>query len=154
MHDPQALPADPEDTGPGDAGPEDLVIRDAAHGAGSRTWYFPDGDRPPAGPDGGPEAHESLMILNVCARPATVDLDLYWTDRPPVLGIRVVVPGERVRGLRVPWHDDPADAGRSAIPVREQYALRVRSDIPVICQYGRLEAVPSFALYTTMGFTR
>ena len=54
------------------------------------------------------------MILNVCARPATVDLDLYWTDRPPVLGIRVVVPGERVRGLRVPWHDDPADAGRSA----------------------------------------
>jgi hypothetical protein len=96
----------------------DVVTRDAADGAGSCTWYFPDG------------------------------------DRPPVLGIRVTVPGERVRGLRVPWHDDPADAGRSAVAVREQYALRVRSDIPVICQYGRLEAVPSFALYTTMGFTR
>lgn len=133
---------------------EDVVASDAAHGAGSRTWYFPDGDRPPPGPDGGPEAHESLMILNVCARPATVLIDLYWTDRPPVLGIQVVVPGERVRVLRVPWYDDPADTGRVVVAVREQYALRVRSDIPVICQYGRLEAVPSFALYTTMGFTR
>ena len=97
------------------AGPADVAVRDAERGAGSRTWYFPDGDRPPAGPDGGPEAHESLMILNVCARPATVDIDLYWTDRPPVLGIRVVVPGERVRGLRVPWHDDPADEARAVV---------------------------------------
>lgn len=137
-----------------DGRPPEVLARDAEHGAGSRTWYFPDGDRPPAGRDDGPEAHESLMILNVCRRPANVDIDLYWTDRPPVLGIRVVVPGERVRGLRVPWHDDPADAARARIPVREQYALRVRSDIPVICQYGRLEAVPSFALYTTMGFTQ
>lgn len=135
-------------------GPEGVLARDLEHGAGALTWYFPDGDRPPAGPDGGPEAHESLMILNVCARPAMVDIDLYWTDRPPVLGIRVVVPGERVRGLRVPWFDDPDEASRAEVPVREQYALRVRSDIPVIWQYGRLEAVPSFALYTTMGFTQ
>jgi hypothetical protein len=143
------------DPHPGDALlPEEVAARDAEVGAGSRTWYFPDGDRPPAGPAGGPEAHESLRILNVCARPATVDIDLYWTGRPPVLGIRVVVPGERVRGLRVPWHDDPADAARAGVPVREQYAIRLRSDIPVVCQYGRLEAVPSFALYTTMGFTR
>jgi len=135
-------------------GPGDVAARDAECGAGSCTWYFPDGDRPPAGPDSGPEAHESLMILNVCTRPASVCIDLYWTDRPPVLGIRVEVPGERVRGLRVPWYDDPADASRAGVPVREQYAIRVRSDIPVICQYGRLEAVPSFALYTTMGFAQ
>ena len=134
--------------------PADVAAHDAEYGAGSRTWYFPDGDRPPAGPVSGPEAHESLMILNVSACPATVDLDLYWTDRAPVLGIRIVVPGERVRSLRVPWYEDPADADRAMVPVREQYALRVRSDIPVICQYGRLEAVPSFALYTTMGFTQ
>lgn len=134
--------------------PAEVAAHDAEHGAGSRTWYFPDGDRPPPGPEGGPEAHESLMILNVCTRPATVDIDLYWTDRPPVLGIRVVIPGERVRGLRVPWFDDPADRDRARVPVREQYAIRVRSDVPVICQYGRLEAIPSFALYTTMGFTQ
>jgi hypothetical protein len=30
--------------------------------------------------------------------------------------------------------------------------MRVRSDVPVVCQYGRLEVVPSYALYTTMGF--
>lgn len=94
------------------------------------------------------------MVLNVSTRPATVDLDLYWTDRPPVMGIRVIVPAQRVRCLRAPWYEDPADAERVTIPVREQYAIRVRSDVPVICQYGRLEAVPSFALYTTMGFAR
>ena len=98
--------------------PGDVAARDAERGAGSCTWYFPDG------------------------------------DRPPVLGIRVEVPGERVRGLRVPWYDEPADASRADVPVREQYAIRVRSDIPVVCQYGRLEAVPSFALYTTMGFAQ
>ena len=35
--------------------------------------------------------------------------------------------------------------------MRTQYAMRVRSDVPVICQYGRLEMDLSFALYTTMG---
>jgi hypothetical protein len=138
---------------PADMLPAEVARYDAAHGAGARTWYFPDGDLPPAGP-GEPPAHESLMILNVSSGPAAVDLDLYWEDRPPVLGIRVTVAGQRVRCLRAPWYDDPADAARVAIGVREQYAIRVRSDVPVICQYGRLEIVPAFALYTTMGFTR
>ena len=37
------------------------------------------------------------------------------------------------------------------MPVRTQYAMRLRSDVPVIVQYGRLEMDPSFMLYTTMG---
>jgi hypothetical protein len=130
-----------------------IVKLDAEVGAGARIWYFPDGDRPPdqAGANG---AHESLMILNVCSADAHVNLDLYWTDRPPTFGVSVVIPGERVRSLRVPWWEDPKDADRVIVPVREQYAIRVRSDVPVICQYGRLELVPSFALYTTMGMSR
>ena len=124
---------------------------DRTRGAGARTWYFPDGDRPPV--DGGPiEAHESLMILNVSQRTAHVELDLYWTDKDPTLGIQVVVEAERVRSLRVPWFDDPHDAQRVEVPVRTQYAIRVRSDVPVICQYGRLEVIPSYTLYTTMGY--
>jgi hypothetical protein len=130
-----------------------VIEHDAESGAGARVWYFPDGDRPP---DQGEAfgAHESLMVLNVSATDAHVELDLYWTDRPPTLGVRVVIPAERVRSLRVPWWEDPADDGRVTVPIREQYALRVRSDVPVICQYGRLELVPSFALYTTMGMAR
>jgi hypothetical protein len=128
-----------------------VVERDRRHGAGATTWYFPDGDRPPT--KGGPiEAHESLMILNVSHRTANVEIDLYWTDKEPTLAIEVEVPAERVRCLRVPWFDHPADAERVEVPTRTQYAMRVRSDIPVVCQYGRLEVVPSYALYTTMGF--
>jgi hypothetical protein len=127
------------------------IHHDRNHGAGARTWYFPDGDRPPL--DNGPaEAHESLMILNVSQQPAAVEVDLYWTDKEPTLGIKVCVEAERVRCLRVPWFDDPADERRVEIPLRTQYALRVRSDVPVICQYGRLEVVPNHMLYTTMGY--
>jgi len=125
--------------------------RDRTHCAGALTWYFPDGDRPPT--DNGPiEAHESLMIFNVSQQPANIELDLYWTDKAPTLGIKVRVEAERVRSLRVPWFDDPEDAQRVYVPVRTQYAIRVRSDVPVICQYGRLEVIPSYTLYTTMGY--
>ena len=73
----------------------------------------------------------------------------------PLCGLVATVEGppgaERVVSLRAPWADHDADGAPFDIPVRTQYALRVRSDVPVICQYGRLEMVPSFALYTTMG---
>jgi hypothetical protein len=128
-----------------------VIERDRRNGAGATTWYFPDGDRPPT--NGGPiEAHESLMILNVSDRTANVEIDLFWVDKEPTLAIEVEVPAERVRCLRVPWFDRPADAERVDVPTRTQYAMRIRSDIPVVCQYGRLEVVPSYALYTTIGF--
>ena len=77
------------------------IQHDRGHGAGAYTWYFPDGDRPPV--DNGPaEAHESLMILNTSQHPANIELDLYWTDKEPTLGIKVRVEAERVRCLRVP----------------------------------------------------
>lgn len=127
------------------------IQHDRGHGAGAYTWYFPDGDRPPVD-DGPAEAHESLMILNTSQQPANVELDLYWTDKEPTLGIKVRVEAERVRCLRVPWFEDPNDAQRVEIPFRTQYAIRVRSDVLVICQYGRLEVIPNHMLYTTMGY--
>jgi hypothetical protein len=126
------------------------IERDREHGFGARTWYFPDGDRPPM-VQGSPEPHEALMILNVSDRTAQILLDVFWTDRPPTFGLPVSVEAERVVSLRAPWSEVDADGAPFDIPVRTQYALRVRSDVPVICQYGRLEMVPSFALYTTMG---
>jgi hypothetical protein len=130
--------------------PGDRTARDRTAGFGACTWYFPDGDRPPPA-DGTWEPHEALMILNVSAKPAQILIDVYWADRPPVMGLAVTVEPERVVSLRAPYATHDADGHAFDIPVRTQYALRVRSDVPVICQYGRLELVPSFALYTTMG---
>ena len=130
--------------------PDERLQRDRAEGFGARTWYFPDGDRPPA-VEGPSEPHEALMIMNVAGRPAHILIDVFWTDRPPTVGLSVTVGAERVVSMRAPWAEHDADGVPFDIPVRTQYALRVRSDVPVICQYGRLEMVPSFALYTTMG---
>ena len=124
------------------------IARDRAAGFGSRTWYFPDGDRPPDGPH---EPHEALLILNVADRPAHVEIDVFWTDREPTLGLAVTIEAERVASLRAPWSNHDPAGNEFDIPVRTQYAMRVRSDVPVICQYGRLEMDPSFMLYTTMG---
>ncbi len=124
--------------------------QDRAAGFGARTWYFPDGDLPPM-VDAPVEPHEALMILNVSDHDAHVLLDVFWTDRPPTLGLPVTVEAERVLSLRAPYSAVDADGAPFEIPVRTQYALRVRSDVPVICQYGRLEMVPAFTLYTTMG---
>jgi hypothetical protein len=130
--------------------PDARLRRDRDAGFGARTWYFPDGDLPPL-VDGPAEPHEALMILNVSDRDAHILLDVYWTDRPPTLGLPVTVGAERVVSLRAPYSDVDADGAPFEIPVRTQYALRIRSDVPVVCQYGRLEMVPSFTLYTTMG---
>jgi len=56
-----------------------------------------------------------------------------------------------VVSARVPWADEDAAGQPFDVPVRTQYAMRLRSDVPVIVQYGRLEMDPSFMLYTTMG---
>ena len=130
--------------------PADRIARDRASGYGSRTWYFPDGDRPPhvTGPY---EPHEALLIMNVADRPANVEIDVYWTDREPTIGLKLTVGAERVVSARVPWAETDADGQPFDIPARTQYAMRLRSDVPVVVQYGRLDMDPSFMLYTTMG---
>jgi len=48
---------------------------------GSRTWFFPDGDIPPAGDP--PQGHESLIMLNPGDTDAEVVLTVYFEDREP-----------------------------------------------------------------------
>ena len=128
------------------------VNSDLTRGAGARCWYFPDGDLPWPDEDGPFRGHESLLVLNVCAEPATLAIDLFWTDAEPVLGIPAHVGSERLVVLHPPYGRHAADGTPVSVPVRRQYALRLRSSIPVICQFGRVECRPSFAMYTTMGW--
>jgi len=89
--------------------------------------------------------------MNVADRPANIELDVYWTDREPTIGLKLTVGAERVISARVPWAETDADGTPFDIPPRTQYAMRLRSDVPVVVQYGRLDMDPSFMLYTTMG---
>jgi len=119
-------------------------------GNGHRVWIFPDGDLPPAGEEGLPlEGHESLIVLNTGDEDAGIEIDVYFEDREPEEGLRVSVPARRVRCFRV---DRPLGDRGFQVPFG-QYALRLRSSVPVIAQIGRADVrQPNLAYYTTIGF--
>ena len=118
--------------------------------SGARVWYFPDGYLPEKVGSGPKEAHEALMLLNPNPGPASVRLDFYFDDRNPVKDIPVEVGSERVKTLRL---DHPEEIGGLQIPPLKQYAIRVRSDIPIVVQFGRVDTTQSnLAYYGCMGY--
>ncbi len=119
-------------------------------GNGRCTWIFPDGDLPPAGAEGLPlEGHESLIVLNTGDEDAHIEIDVYFEDREPEEGLKVEVPARRVRCFRI---DKPLGDRGFQVPFG-QYALRLRSDVPIIAQIGRADVrQPNLAYYTTIGF--
>lgn len=121
-----------------------------ANGHGRKVWIFPDGDLPPAGdPDLPLEGHESLIVLNTGDEDAQIEMDVYFTDREPEVGLRLVAPARRVTCFRM---DKPVGDRQFQVPFG-QYALRLRSDVPIVAQIGRADVrQPNLAYYTTMGY--
>lgn len=112
---------------------------------GHRIWFFPDGDLPPRG-DGEPHGHESLVILNPNDADADVTLTVYHPDREPDRLPPQRVAAQRVRCIRM---DEPI--GEYQVPFG-QYALKLESTSPVICQIGRMDVQqPNLAYFTVMG---
>ena len=116
-----------------------------AEAQGSRTWFFPDGDIPPPG-DVQPFGHESLIMLNPNEDDAQVTFTVYFENQDPhVLPVQLVS-ARRVRCIRI---SDPIDGYQ--IPLG-QYALRLESTVPLVCQIGRMDVQqPNLAYYTVMG---
>ena len=113
---------------------------------GHRIWFFPDGDLPPPG-DGEFKGHESLIVLNASSDKAEIRITVYHEDMAPDLLGPFSVEAERVRCIRM---DEPI--GEYRIPYG-QYALKLESSVPVICQIGRADVrQPNLAYYTVMGF--
>lgn len=116
---------------------------------GKKVWFFPDGDRPPLG-DSLLKGHESIVVLNPNQQDAMIDITLYYEDENPREGIKVMVGAQRVKCLQT---HKPEDMNGEVIPVSHQYALKVKSTIPVIVQYGRLDSrQENLAYYTVMGY--
>lgn len=112
---------------------------------GSRTWFFPDGDIPAPG-DSAPFGHESLIILNPSDEDAKVVITVYFEHREPEVLASQLVGARRVHCLRT---NEPISGFQ--IPLG-QYALKLESTVPVICQIGRMDVQqPNLAYYTVMG---
>lgn len=118
---------------------------------GCCVWIFPDGDLPPRGEPGlALEGHESLVVLNTGDEDAEIELDLYFSEREPETGIRLMAPARRVTCFRL---DRPVGNRQFVIPFG-QYALRLRASRPVVAQIGRADVrQPNLAYYTTLGFS-
>lgn len=117
---------------------------------GARTWLIPDGYLPAKGPPGAYAGHDCVCLLNTAAQEATVWLDIYFEDRDPVEGLEVRLPARRCLHLRM---DRPEALGGFEMPREVPYALRVRSDRPIVVQYSRLDvAQPNMAFLSVMGF--
>jgi len=112
--------------------------------SGSRTWFFPDGDIPPPGDP--PQGHESLIMQNPGDVDAVVAVTVYFEDREPEVLAPLIVSAQRVRCIRT---NEPI--GGFQIPLG-QYALRLESSQPIICQIGRMDVrQANLAYYTVMG---
>ncbi len=119
---------------------------------GSRTWYVADGWMPLATrtTDPGYVGHEAIMILNTGNRDAEVLMDVYFEAKDPVEGIRLLVPARRIKCFRM---DHPDEIGGLSLDRLFQYALRFRSNVPVVVQYGRMDVTqPNLAYIGTMGY--
>ena len=116
---------------------------------GQKTWVFADGDLPPAG-DHEPFGHEALMVVNLNKKPASLSLEILFEDKEPVRDIRVTVTAERVHCFRL---DKPIGEQNFRIPFG-QYALVVRSDVPVVAVFGRLDVRQNnLAYYSVAGYS-
>jgi len=119
---------------------------------GSKTWYIADGWVPLKNKtdDAGLEGHEALIILNYQEEDAKILLDIYFEDRGPIEAIKLEVPSKRVKCFRM---DRPEEIGGVKIERLTQYALRVKSDIEVIVQFGRMDITQDNLAYVgLMGF--
>ena len=118
-------------------------------GEGARTWLIADAYLPAAG-SGRPVGHEAICILNTGDQPARVEVDFYFEEREARLGVPVTVGPRRTLHVRT---DRPEMLGGFAVPREVPYAIRLRSNMPVVVQYSRLDvSQPNLALMTTLGF--
>jgi hypothetical protein len=108
---------------------------------GKKVWIFPDGERPPLG---------DYVVLNPTDQDAHLCFTIYFEDKPPIDNVFVTVAAQRVGCFRT---HDPKQFGGVTMPVGEQYAVKIQSDVPVVIQYGRLDTrQQNMAFYTTMGY--
>lgn len=85
-------------------------------------------------------------MLNPSDDDAEVTLTVYFEDRDPAVLAPQLVAARRVRCIRT---NEPI--GSFQIPLG-QYALKLESTVPLICQIGRLDVrQPNLAYYTVMG---
>lgn len=113
---------------------------------GEKQWIIPDGYIPEIS-SGALTSHESICVLNTSSEDAQLSITIFFEDREPLEDIAEVVAGRRTKHIRT---SSLAKEG-TPIPVGVPYAIEVKSNIPIIVQYSRLDATQAeLALMSVM----
>lgn len=101
---------------------------------GEKVWIIPDGYIPEIS-SGTLTSHESICVLNTASEDAHLSITIFFEDRDPLENIEEVVQARRTKHIRT---SSLAKEG-TPIPVGVPYAIEVKSNIPIIVQYSRLD---------------
>jgi hypothetical protein len=104
---------------------------------GRKTWVVAGGHIPllSSGPEPECTSRDELYVLNASASQAQLAITIYYSDRDPIGPYQLVVEAKRVRHVRFNDLIDP-----EALPLDTPYAAVIRSDVPVVAQFGRLDS--------------
>ena len=107
---------------------------------GSCEWFIPDCYWPEITTPGHYVSHEAICVLNTHDEDAEIALTLYFEDQEPITGFTAICPARRTHHIRL---DKLEDAAGSHIPMGKPYAVAVKSTVPIVCQYSRLDTTQS-----------
>lgn len=117
---------------------------------GRTTWLIPDMYWPEITSQGHYVSHESICILNPSDEECRVEFTLYYEDREPIGGLTAVCPARRTHHVRM---DLLTDEKGMHIPRGVPYAAVIRTSVPVVVQYTRVDTTQSAnSMMTTMAF--
>lgn len=118
---------------------------------GKKNWVFCDGYLPPHGDNPEFEGHEALMITNLNADRANIELVFIFEDREPVGGITLTLDGMRTTSIRL---DKPLGENKLILGESVQYTVWVKSDVSVCACFGRLDVrQTNMAYYSVEGYS-
>lgn len=117
---------------------------------GSRVWAIPAGRIPPRGNGREPEftSRDEMCVLNASREEASLEITVFYAGKDPVGPYPLTVGARRVLHVRFNDLIDP-----EAIPMDEDFAALVESDVPVVVQHVRLDSRrPEDSLFGSVGF--
>lgn len=116
--------------------------------SGRTHWVIPDGYIPETS-SGELTSHESVCVLNGSSEEALLRFTIFFEDREPIEEMLFVVPARRTKHIRT----SSLQKDGERIPAGVPYAIEIRSDIPVVVQYSRLDSTQAEnALMSVMAY--
>lgn len=103
--------------------------------SGKCEWFIPDAFYPEVD-NGSYVSHEAVCVLNTGDEDAHLDFTLYFENKEPKTGFTAVCPARRTAHVRM---DRIVASDGSKVERGVPYAMLVKSDVPVVVQYSRLD---------------